>query len=201
MQMPSLETARLRIRPFRMDDLEGIHQLLDVELVDAEVGTEGALMRQQRREWLQWTVLNYAQLALLYQPPYGDRAVVLKETNELIGACGFAPALAPFGQLPWFVAMSGGRETRRDSSEFGLYWAIAPSQQRRGYATEAGRALIDYGFTALRLARVVATTTFENEASIGVMRKLGMHIEHNPYPDPPWLQIVGVLEHPEERSA
>ncbi len=176
MEMLPLETARLHIRPFVMDDLERVHQLLDVELGDADVGTEGALTRDQRREWLQWTVLNYAQLAWLYQPPYGDRAIALKETDELIGACGFAPALAPFRQLSWFIAMSGGRETRLASPEFGLYWAVAPSQQRRGYATEAGRALIDYAFTALQLSRIVATTTFENAASIGVMHKLGMRI-------------------------
>jgi hypothetical protein len=29
---------------------------------------------------------------------------------------------------------------------------------------------------------------------MGVMRKLGMHLERNPYPEPPWLQVVGVIE-------
>ena len=29
---------------------------------------------------------------------------------------------------------------------------------------------------------------------MGVMRKIGMRIERNPYPEPSWLQIVGVLE-------
>ncbi len=96
MQMPVLETARLRVRPLGMSDLERVHQLLDVDLGEADVGTEGAKTRDERREWLQWTVLNYAQLAWLYQPPYGDRAIALKETDELIGACGFAPALDPF---------------------------------------------------------------------------------------------------------
>ncbi len=200
MEMPILETARLRVRPFVMDDLERVHQLLDIELGEADVGTEGALALEQRREWLQWMVLNYAQMAWLYQPPYGDRAVVLKETDELIGACGFAAVLAPVGQLPWFAAMCGGRETRLSSPEFGLYWAISPSHQRRGYASEAGRALIDYAFTTLRLSRIVATTAYENTASIGVMQKLGMHIERNPYPDPPWLQVVGVMLNPEESS-
>jgi len=26
------------------------------------------------------------------------------------------------------------------------------------------------------------------------MRKVGMRIEKNPFPDPPWLQVVGILE-------
>jgi hypothetical protein len=29
---------------------------------------------------------------------------------------------------------------------------------------------------------------------MGVMRKLGMHLARNPYPEPSWLQVVGVLE-------
>jgi [ribosomal protein S5]-alanine N-acetyltransferase len=42
----------------------------------------------------------------------------------------------------------------------------------------------------------VATTSSDNAPSIGVMRKVGRHIERNPYPDPPWFQVVGVLYHP-----
>ena len=37
-------------------------------------------------------------------------------------------------------------------------------------------------------------TAYENAASIGVMRKLGMRIEHNVLQDPPWLQVVEILE-------
>ena len=33
---------------------------------------------------------------------------------------------------------------------------------------------------------------------MGVMRKLGMRIVKNPYPEPPWMQVVGVLEHARE---
>lgn len=42
--------------------------------------------------------------------------------------------------------------------------------------------------------RVVATTTFNNVASIGVMKMLGMRLLRNPHPDPPRLQVVGLLE-------
>ena len=31
-------------------------------------------------------------------------------------------------------------------------------------------------------------------ASIGVMRAIGMTIEENPFPEPTWFQIVGILE-------
>lgn len=59
MRMPTLETERLLIRPFTLDDLDAIYQILDVELSDAELGTEGAMARDERRRWLEWSVLNY----------------------------------------------------------------------------------------------------------------------------------------------
>jgi RimJ/RimL family protein N-acetyltransferase len=99
-----------------------------------------------------------------------------------------------FSQLPGFSAAIPFSDQRFASTEFGLYYAISPIFQQQGYATETVRALVDYAFQHLNLKRIVATTTYENAASIGVMRKLGMRIEKNPYPDPPWLQVVGILE-------
>jgi ribosomal-protein-alanine N-acetyltransferase len=192
MRVPILRTARLVIRPFEPDDLDAIHRIRDRELSAADFGTEGVKTRDERREWLTWSIMNYEQLAQLNQPPYGDRAVVVKSTDELIGACGFVPCLAPFDQLPsWRAA----EETRRSfRTEFGLYYAISPAHQRCGYATEATRALIEYALNELRLHRIVATTTHDNTVSIAVMRKLGMRIERNPDPGPPWFQVVGILE-------
>ncbi|MDP9313700.1 MAG: GNAT family N-acetyltransferase [Chloroflexota bacterium] len=194
MLMPTLETARLLVRPFTLDDLDALHRILDIELSEADVGDGGPRQYAERREWLQWTVLSYGELAKLYQPPYGDRAVVLKDTNLLIGACGYAPALNAFGQLPSYGLDSTA--TGLASPEFGLYYAISPAQQRRRYAAEAAQALVDYAFGELRLRRIVATTSYDNVGSMGVMRRLGMRIERNPYPDPPWLQVVGILDHP-----
>lgn len=54
--------------------------------------------------------------------------------------------------------------------------------------------MIHYAFTALRLRRIIATTEYDNVGSMGVMRRVGMRLEKNPYPDPPWLQVVGILE-------
>lgn len=70
---------------------------------------------------------------------------------------------------------------------------MLPEQQRRGYAAEAAQALVPYGLSVLKLQRIVATTAYDNLASISVMRKLGMPIERNPARDPAWLQIVGIL--------
>jgi RimJ/RimL family protein N-acetyltransferase len=194
--MLTLETVRLVIRPFSMDDLPAIHRILDAELHDADFGTEAAKTLDERAQWLQWTILGYEQFAKLHQPPYGERAVVLKQTGQLIGACGYVPCLDAFEQLPAFSASTNISPAGFRTTELGLFYAIAPAYHRQGYATEATQAMIQYAFEELRLKRIVATTTYDNAASIGVMRKLGMRIEKNPYPDPPWLQVVGILENP-----
>ena len=192
--MPQLITARLRLRPFMMNDLEDIYQLLDIDLKDDDTGSEKMDSQQERADWLQWTVINYRQLAKLNQPPYGDRAIVLKSSGQLIGACGFVQCLNAFEQCPNFSFYNPASDPGQYTAEFGLYYAISPGQQRYGYATEAATALVEYAFTQLKLKRVVATTSFANHASIAVMKKLGMRVESNPRPEPPWLQVVGVIE-------
>jgi RimJ/RimL family protein N-acetyltransferase len=194
MLVPALETERLIIRPFTLNDLDDIHRLLDIDLAAADFGAGGALTREERQQWLQWTVMNYEALAKLYQPPYGDRAVTLRQTGEVIGACGYVPCFAPFGQLPSLRTGSDKSVDHLNSTEFGLFYAFSPAYQKRGYATEAARALIHYAFGQLNLRRIVATTTYDNAASMGVMRKLGMRIEKNPYEEPQWFQVVGILD-------
>src|ERR1051326_7452922 len=160
--IPTLETVRLVIRPFSMDDLQPIHRLLDVDLRDAELGTVGAQTLHERAEWLQWTIMSYTQLAKLYQPPYGERAIEHKHTQQLIGACGFVPCLDAFEQ---FATLSPARRPSRywpSTPECGLFYAIPPTFQGQGYATEAAQALVNYAFQHLRLKRIVATTTYEN---------------------------------------
>lgn len=188
MRMPTLETDRLVIRPFTIDDLDAIHQILDLDL------RMGAQSREERASWLRWTVMGYDEFARLYQPPYGDRAVVLKGADRLIGACGFVPCLMPFGQLPSLRAGAESPADRLNTCEFGLFYAFSSAYHRQGYATEATRAMIAYAFEELNLRRIVATTTYDNAGSMGVMRRVGMRIEKNPRPDPPWLQVVGILE-------
>lgn len=183
--IPVLQTERLTIRDLTADDLEDIHRILNEAF-----GSSDSL--NARQTWLDWTVRNYRELDRLNQPPYGDRAIVRRADNCLIGSVGFVPAFGPFGQLPYFAEREG-REDRRNRPECGLFWAIDPLYQRQGYATEAAQALIDHVFSALNLSRIVATTEHDNEASMGLMRRLGMTIQKNPYPEPNWFQVVGIL--------
>ncbi len=196
MRMPPIETERLLVRPFAPNDLAAIHHILDVELAGAEVGTDGTQTLDARERWLHWTILGYEQYVALHQPSYGERAIVLKETGQVIGACGYVPCLDQFDRLPSLRATTGEDSAGLGSTEFGLYWAVSPRYQRQGYATEAAKALIDDAFTRLGLRRIIATTTYDNAASIRVMEKVGMRIDKNPDKDPAWLQVVGVIYHP-----
>jgi [ribosomal protein S5]-alanine N-acetyltransferase len=188
-----LETPRLIIRAFQPDDLHAIHRILDRTFGDgSKIADEEAL--NERRSWLEWSRLSAEWLPKMFQPPYGDRAVVLKQTSEVIGAVGLVPCFDVFEQIPGLDR--GGPPSVDRVTEMGLFWAIDPDQQRQGYATEAAKAVIDFAFQQLRVKRLIATTEYDNAASMGVMRKLGMRIEKNPFPDPPWLQVVGILDHP-----
>ena len=193
-EMPALETTRLIIRPFLIEDLPDVYCLFDIELSAADLRSDKMEIMKERAEWLQWAVLNNKQLAKLDQPPYGDRTIVLKDTGELIGSCGYVPCLGPFEQLPNFSYHNQLGNLGRNTPEFGLFYAIFRSHQRHGYASEAAQALIDYAFQHLHLKRIIATTDYDNIASMGVMRKLGMQVEKNPLTEPSWLQVVGVLE-------
>jgi len=183
--MKLLETDRLLIRPFVLDDAAMFRRLLDEAFGHDSYGTEDTT-----RILLEYNVVADKAHEELHQTPYGDRAVVLKSDGSLIGAIGFAPCLAPFGRLRSF-----GVAPHR-SAEVGLFWALFPDHWGRGYATEAARAMVSYGFDELDLGRIVATTENDNLRSIAVMKRLGMTLERNPSDEPHWFQTVGVLVNP-----
>lgn len=189
--MPELETERLRIRPMEMGDETAVdHLLRAVEWVDPEQSAAEQLAVARR--YVQWCSLNHAELARLYQPPYGDRVVILKSSGDVIGICGLVPYVALLSVFPTF----GGRSDGPEQTALGMMWLIDPAHQRCGYATEVARALTDYTLHQLNLGYVIATTEYDNVASQIVMRKIGMRLERNETDAAPWLQVMGILEKP-----
>lgn len=186
--LPILTTDRLRVRPLTLDDLDAV-----CTIMDAGFGTSP---RAEREAWLQWTVRNYTALAGLFQPPYGDRGIVLHESDMLVGMVGLVQSYGPFDTLPTFRARSAVPPSGLFTPEMGLFWALDPTHQGHGYATEAAWALIDAMFTLQNLKRIIAMTDYDNAASMAVMRRLGMTVERYPHPTPEWFQVVGILENP-----
>lgn len=199
-RIPILETEHLKIRPFIMEDFEPYRRITILCFGDEGASQDPSIIEEQAtietsRRMHEWRVLNEEMLARLYQAPYGDRAIVLKATGELIGSVGLAPYMDAFNVVPGLRFIRGDDGSRpRATAEVGMFWAIDPAHRGKGYATEAAQALIDYLFNNIHLVRVIATTEFDNLASQAVMRKLGMRLERNETGQPPWLQVAGVLE-------
>ena len=85
-------------------------------------------------------------------------SVVLKETGEVIGDCGL--------------------ETDTIEGEFtvGLGFDFQSKYWNQGYATEAARAVLDYGFNQLGLEEISGWIDPENGASKRVAEKIGMTV-------------------------
>jgi RimJ/RimL family protein N-acetyltransferase len=81
----------------------------------------------------------------------------LRNGGGLIGFCGLQP-------LP-------------ETGEIEIGWWLARAWWGRGLATEAARVVLRDGFERAGLERIVAIAQPANTASIGIMRKLGMHFE------------------------
>jgi RimJ/RimL family protein N-acetyltransferase len=189
--LPAVEAARVTIRPLIETDLDAVCALM-IDVGWADPALSAAEHRKQRRTWLDWTIAGYREFSRLRQPQYGERAVVRRDDGAFLGMVGMVPCLAPFGQLP----SGGSLAAAPANAEVGLFWAFSPPHQGQGYASEAAAAFVASLFERHRMTRLVATTEYDNPRSIGVMRRIGMRIEKNPYPDPLYLQVVGVLDHP-----
>ena len=189
--LPTLATNRLIIRPLATGDLDDCHRLrIDIGWTDGEATDDAN--RERKRSWLAWTISGYREFGRLHQPQYGERAITSRQDGAFLGLIGMVPCMAPFAQLP----SEGGRPNARATAEVGLFWALSPAAQGRGLATEAARAFSEHLFEHLGLERLIATTEHDNTRSIAVMRRLGMRIETNPFPDPAYLQVVGILDAP-----
>ncbi len=88
---------------------------------------------------------------------WGWWALEVRETGEFVGMAG----LDPVEEGMTFTGVEAG-------------WRLTRSAWGRGYATEAGRAVLRYGFETLALPEILAITTATNERSQAVMRRLGM---------------------------
>lgn len=107
------------------------------------------------------------------QSGFGNWAVCLKASDMRSGERIIG--------LARFLSEEMLGEAAEEALEVG--WAIHPAVGRRGLATEAARAVIDYGFNVLEVPLIEALTSRENTPSIGLMERLGMKNsgERSPY--------------------
>ncbi|WP_196889253.1 GNAT family N-acetyltransferase [Aureivirga sp. CE67] len=142
-----LETNRLILREFSVSDAENMFLLNE----DLEVLKFTGDIPFDNIEKAKTFLENYDQYS---KNGYGRWAVVLKENNEFIGWCG--------------LKFNEENYTDIGFRFFQKHW-------NKGFATEAAKATLDYGFETLKLDEIIGRVATENFASIKVLEKLGMH--------------------------
>lgn len=151
MTAPVLTTARLVLRQIGEDDLDAHMALLNTPAVMQHLGGV------QPREVI--AAKHAASRASFAAHGFGFMLMTERGSGEIVGHCGLrhvAHLLAP----------------NPEDHEIG--WVVREDRWRRGYAFEAMRAVVDWGFAVHRAPRIVAITTQINTGSWRLMEKLGM---------------------------
>lgn len=151
MTAPVLTTARLVLRQIGEDDLDPHMALLNTPAVMQHLGGV------QPREVI--AAKHAASRASFAAHGFGFMLMTERETGEIVGHCGLRHVAHPLAPNP-------------EDHEIG--WVVREDRWRRGYAFEAMRAVVDWGFAVHRAPRIVAITTQINTGSWRLMEKLGM---------------------------
>jgi RimJ/RimL family protein N-acetyltransferase len=145
----TLHTERLILRPFEMNDAAGVKRLAgDISVADTTLNVPHPYNDGMAEQWISTHQQKFEAGEL------ANFAIIIRLTGELAGAIGLAI------------------NRRFDSAELG-YW-LGRQFWAQGYCTEAGCAILNYGFTELNLNRIHASHFNRNPASGRVMEKLGM---------------------------
>jgi RimJ/RimL family protein N-acetyltransferase len=149
--VPTLDTARLRLRPWRADDIDHYAAMCADPEVMRHMGHGETLSRDDA--WRSMAVfVGHWQLR-----GFGMWAVEERDTHHFVGRVGLhQPEGWPGVEVGWML----------DRSTWG-----------RGYATEAARASLDHAWTAVRADHVISLIAPENAASIRVAERLGERSE------------------------
>ena len=149
---PTLDTARLRLRELAAADIPQIVALLaEPAIAEMTLSIPYPYQTADAAGWLDSAGQGFANCAQYVF------AVEQRATGAFMGGIGLT--LRP----------------RFDRAEAG-YWLGRPFWGQ-GFATEALRALLGFGFDALALRKIVATHLTKNPASGRVMQKAGMRWE------------------------
>lgn len=150
--IPTVETARLLLRPFTAEDLEDYTHLIFAE---AEVMRYLPQRTSTPRERAERTMAFFNDQWV--QSGYSAWAVTDKVTGQLRGHCGLN-----------YLA---------EIEEVEVLYALAKPYWGQGLATEAARASVHFGFEQVNLTRLIALAVPENIASRRVMEHLGFVYE------------------------
>jgi RimJ/RimL family protein N-acetyltransferase len=145
---PTLQTERLRIRPYSEADIPELVRLIGTrEVAATTLRIAHPYSEQDARAFLE----------LAKEPDKLWLAVTLRADGRQIGGIGLRV------------------ELQHQHAELG-YW-LGVSYWSQGYATEAAREVLRYGFEDLALHRIFASHFKHNPASGKILKKIGMRHE------------------------
>ena len=146
-----LETDRLILRQFTVDDVEYIFKLHnDIEVMRYIPHKDPLNVPMESCEkFINWCIDEYDK-----KPGFGLFAVIIKDTGKFIG---------------WneINHLDNTEEVEIGYRYLKPFWGY-------GYATETSLALINYGFNTLNLSKLVGVAMPDNKASTRVLEKVGM---------------------------
>ncbi len=146
-------TARLQLRDFREDDWPAVLAYQSNPLYLRYYAWTG-----RTPEAVQAFVQRFVDQPSQHPRTRFQLAIVLPATGQLIGNCGI-------------------RQEAPGSREAEIGYELDPEYWGRGYATEAAREMLAFGFTELGLHRVSSWCVAVNTASAHVLEKLGLRLE------------------------
>jgi RimJ/RimL family protein N-acetyltransferase len=156
-----LSTERLVLRPVTADD----HAALLAHWTQPDV----------RRFLFDGAAPSAAEVAETIEESIGDFAargfgIWLIELGSAAGLVSTATGLV--GTAAGLVGTAGLRPLEESGLE--IFYSLAPGAWGHGYATEAARAVVEYGLGPLALPEVLAEVDEGNAASVAVVKRLGM---------------------------
>jgi RimJ/RimL family protein N-acetyltransferase len=152
MDQPTIETDRLTLRPFTDEDTERYWEILTTPEVSAALYVSDGFTREQA--WGQMTSWR-GQFAMRGT---GQWAVEEKATGRMIGRAGTH------------------RPERPDWPGVEIGWVLDPDRWGNGFATEAGRASVQWAFAHHDVGEVFSVILPENTPSAAVARRLGFTV-------------------------
>lgn len=142
-----LETARLRLRPFEAGDVDTLHALWTEPEVRRYLWDGVVIPRETAAAIVDESIASFAARR------FGMWMALAKDDGRPLGFSGLRP-------IP-------------EQVDIELYYGLSHAEWGRGFATEAARAVLRYGFDRAGIDPVWLRTDGPNEASVAVMKRLG----------------------------
>lgn len=143
-----MNTSRLTLQPLTANHRHALHALWTLPEVRRYLWDNEIIPLEMVQSIVD------ESMAAAERNEYGLWMAFEKGKNELIGFTGFWPFFDP--------------------PQIQLIYGLAPGVWGKGYATEMGKAMIEYGFERHGYSEIVAATDPPNKASVRVMERLGM---------------------------